>query len=32
MTTCQCGATYEDTPDGIRRHQMIHTHRPSRRS
>lgn len=27
--TCTCGATYADTADGRRIHQMLHGHRPT---
>lgn len=29
VTTCGCGAEYTPGPDGIRRHQRIHGHRPT---
>lgn len=32
MTLCaHCHAMYADTPDGIRRHQIINGHRPYRK-
>lgn len=32
VATCaHCDATYENTPDGRRRFQMIHGHKPTRK-
>ena len=33
MTPCRCGATFDPaSPDSIRRHQLIHGHRPVARA
>lgn len=33
MTTCRCGAKFDPhDPDSIRRHQLIHGHRPVTRA